>query len=72
MKVIFMIKENRKKKRYSQEQLAEILGISTRQLQRIEKNENETRINTLKHIIDILDIPDDEIIKYIRNDKQVG
>lgn len=72
MKVIFMIKENRKKKRYSQEQLAEILGISTRQLQRIEKNENETRINTLKNIINILEIPDDEILKYIKDDQQVG
>lgn len=72
MKVIFMIKENRKKKRYSQEQLAEILGISTRQLQRIEKNEDETRINTLKNIINILEIPDDEIIKYIKNNQQVG
>lgn len=60
-----MIKENRKRKNYSQEQLAEILGISTRQLQRIEKNEEETRIQTLKKIIKILEIPDNEIIDYI-------
>ncbi|MCI8621466.1 MAG: helix-turn-helix transcriptional regulator [Clostridia bacterium] len=60
-----MIKENRKKKNYSQEQLAELLGISTRQLQRIEKNEEETRIQTLKKIIKILEIPDTEIIDYI-------
>ena len=61
-----MIKENRKKKNYSQEQLAELLGISTRQLQRIEKNEEETRIQTLKKMIKILEIPDTEIIDYIR------
>ncbi len=60
-----MIKENRQKNNYSQEELAEILGISTRQLQRIEKNENETRITTLKKIIEILHIPDEEIIEYI-------
>ena len=60
-----MIKENRKKKNFSQEQLAEILGISTRQLQRIEKNEEETSIKTLKKIVRILEIPDDEIINYM-------
>ncbi len=61
-----MVKENRQKKKYSQEQLAEVLGISTRQLQRIEKNEDETRIKTLKKIIRVLDIPNDEIIEYMR------
>lgn len=60
-----MIKENRKKKNFSQEQLAEILGISTRQLQRIEKNEEETSIKTLKKLVKILEIPDDEIINYM-------
>lgn len=61
-----MIKENRKKKNLSQESLSEMLGISTRQLQRIEKNENETRIITLKKIINILEIPDNEILEYIK------
>lgn len=60
-----MIKENRRKMGYSQEQLAEILGISTRQLQRIEKSEDETRIKTLKNIIKVLKIPNDEILEYI-------
>ncbi len=62
-----MIKENRIKKNFTQEQLAEALGISTRQLQRIEKNENDTKIRTLKKIIKILEIPNDEIIEYIHN-----
>lgn len=60
-----MIKENRKKKNFSQEQLAEMLGISTRQLQRIEKNEEETSIKTLKKLVKILEIPNDEIINYM-------
>ena len=60
-----MIKENRIKNNYTQEQLSEILGMSTRQLQRIEKHESETRIKTLKKIIDVLKIPDKEIIEYI-------
>ena len=45
-----MIKENRIKKGYTQEQLAELIDISWRQLQRIEKNENNTKISTLKKI----------------------
>lgn len=60
-----MIKENRIRKNFTQEQLAEALGISTRQLQRIEKSENDTKIKTLKKIISVLEIPNDEIIKYM-------
>lgn len=45
-----MIKEYRLKKGYTQEQLAEILNMATRQLQRIEKNEEKTTIQTLKKI----------------------
>ena len=62
-----MIKENRLKKKLTQEQLAELVDISWRQLQRIEKNESETRVQTLKKIIKALDIPTDEIIEYIKN-----
>ena len=65
-----MIKENRIKNNYTQERLSEILGISTRQLQRIEKNEAETRIKTLKKIIDVLKIPDDEIIEYFHREQR--
>ncbi len=61
-----MIKENRIKKGYTQEQLAELIDISWRQLQRIEKNENNTKISTLKKIIQILNIPDDDILKFFK------
>ncbi|HIQ91497.1 MAG TPA: helix-turn-helix transcriptional regulator [Candidatus Coprosoma intestinipullorum] len=61
-----MIKENRIKKGYTQEQLAELIDISWRQLQRIEKNENNTKISTLKKIIRILNIPDEDILKFFK------
>ena len=62
-----MIKEFRLKKNYTQEQLAEIINISPRQLQRIEKDENKTKIETIWKIIKVLDIPDKEILNYIKN-----
>lgn len=61
-----MIKEYRIKKNLTQEDLAEKLNISPRQLQRIEKDETKTKISTLKKIIKILNIPDNEIIKYLK------
>ena len=65
-----MIKENRIKKNITQEELAERVDISWRQLQRIEKDEKKTRVETLKKIILALDIPDDEILHYIKRKKQ--
>lgn len=62
-----MIKEYRIKRGLTQEELAEILNISWRQLQRIEKNEEQTKITTLKKIIKILKIQDKEIIDFFRN-----
>lgn len=53
---------------YTQVELAYILGISTRQLQRIEKDFSRTKISTLRSIIRILDIPDNEIIKVIKGE----
>lgn len=64
-----MIKEYRKKMNYTQEQLAEIVDISTRQLQRIELNEDKTKIVTIKKLINVLQIPDSEILNYIKQQK---
>ena len=61
-----MIKQYRKKHSLSQEELAEEIGISSRHLQRLERNEEHTRISTFKKIVKALEIPDDEIIKFIR------
>lgn len=62
-----MIKENRIKKRYTQEQLAEIMDITPRQIQRIENDEDKTKLTTMKKLIKILQIPDDEILKFMKH-----
>lgn len=60
-----MIREYRLKKNLTQEQLAEKLDISSRHLQRLEYEEDRTTVKTLKKIINVLDIPNDEFLKYI-------
>lgn len=61
-----MIKEYRKLRKFTQERLAKYLEITPRQLQRIEQDEEKTKIKTLKRIIKILQIPDKEIIEFMR------
>lgn len=61
-----MIKKYRLQNNLTQEELAEEIGISWRHLQRLEQNEENTRIYTFKKIIKALDIPDDEILKFIK------
>lgn len=61
-----MIKEYRKKLGFTQEKLAELLDISPRQLQRIESGQTETSLKTLKKLIKILDISDEDIVNYIK------
>lgn len=62
----YMIKEYREKRKYTQEELAEIINISPRQLQRIEKDEYSTRLKTFISIIKTLDIPDNEIADFMK------
>ena len=62
-----MIKQYRLASNLSQEELAEQIGISLRQLQRLEYHEENTRISTFKKIVNKLNITDEEIIKFIRN-----
>lgn len=61
-----MIKEYRLMKKLSQEELAEEIGISNRHLQRLEHNEENTRLSTFKKIVKALDISDNEIIDFIK------
>ena len=61
-----MFKEYRKKLGLTQEEFAEMVDLSTRQLQRIEKNEISTSIETLLKIKSALKIPDDEFIKLLK------
>lgn len=62
-----MFREYRLENNLSQEQLAELIDISARHLQRIEHNEEKTRVSTFKKLVKSLNIPDEEIIKFIKN-----
>lgn len=62
-----MIRHYRLQNKLTQEELAEEIGISWRQLQRLEHNEEKTRISTFKKIVRVLKIPDEEILRFIKN-----
>lgn len=62
-----MIKEKRKDKKYTQEQMAQILGVSLRQYVRIDKEEDLPRRDVLQKLIAELNLTYNEISKYIRN-----
>ena len=62
-----MIRQYRLQNKLTQEELAEEIGISWRQLQRLEDNEEKTRISTFKKIVKVLKIPDDEVLRFIKN-----
>ena len=61
-----MIKEKRKAKNYTQEQMAKKLNISLRQYVRIDKEEDLPRRDFLKNLIDELGLTNEEIGEYIR------
>lgn len=62
-----IIKNYRNKRGYTQEELAEMIDISSRQLQRIENGVSITKITTLKKVINVLKIDDKDIIKMIKD-----
>ena len=61
-----MIKEKRLAKKYTQEKMATILGISLRQYVRIDNEEDLPRRDVLKALIKELELTDEELGKYIR------
>ena len=61
-----MIKEKRKSKKYTQEQMSKLLGISLRQYVRIDNEEDLPRRDILKNLITELELTNEEIGKYIR------
>lgn len=61
-----MIKEKRLNKKYTQERMADILGISLRQYVRIDNEEDLPRRDVLKALIKELELTDEELGKYIR------
>ena len=66
-----MIKEYRVKNGFSQEELAEKIDISWRHLQRLEHNESNTTVKTLKKLIKVLNISDEDIIRYLKTDVDI-
>ena len=61
-----MIKEKRKSKHYTQEEMSKLLGISLRQYVRIDNEEDLPRRDVLRNLIIELDLTNEEIGKYIR------
>lgn len=51
-----MIKEKRKQKKYTQEKMSQLLGISLRQYVRIDNEEDLPRRDVLKNLITELDL----------------
>ena len=61
-----MIKEKRKLKNYTQEQMSERLGVSLRQYVRIDNEEDLPRRDVLNNLIIELELTNEEIGEYIR------
>lgn len=61
-----MIKEKRKSKKYTQEEMSKLLGISLRQYVRIDNEEDLPRRDVLRNLIIQLDLTNEEIGAYIR------
>lgn len=61
-----MIKEKRKAKKYTQEKMAQLLGISLRQYVRIDNEEDLPRRDVLSNLIVELELTNEEIGEYIR------
>lgn len=60
----------RKKKGYSQEQLAELSGLNLRTIQRIEKGETAPRGDSLQRLSKALETSPDELIDWVKKDDQ--
>ncbi len=63
-KLAMRVKELRKRKGFSQEDLTENSGLSLRTIQRIENGETEPRGDTLKRLANVLHVTPDELIDW--------
>lgn len=53
---------------FTQENLAELMQMSWRQIQRIENGSSIPTLETFKKLVKILNISDKDILKYIKKD----
>ena len=63
-----MFKKYREENNYTQEELAEIIEISFRQLQRIENKESNPSVKTFRKLIKVLKITDKDIANIVKNE----
>ncbi len=61
-------KTYRETMKLTQEELAELLEISPRQLQRIENKESNPSIKTFRKLIKVLKITDADILKIVKEE----
>ena len=60
-----MFKEYRKKRDYTQEQLAELVGVSWRTIQRIETEQSIPTLETFAKLVMVLKINNNDILIYL-------
>ena len=63
-----MFKEYREKHKYTQEQLAELIEVSARTIQRIENKEVNPNIKNFRKLINVLKITDEDIAYIVKNE----
>lgn len=63
-----MFKKYRELKGYTQEELAEIIEVNPRTIQRIENKETNPKIKTFRKLIKILQISDEDISYIIKHE----
>ncbi len=61
-----MFKKYRELRKYTQEQLAELVNKDVRTIQRIENEEVIPKLETFKILVKILKISDNDILEYIK------
>ncbi|MCI8396287.1 MAG: helix-turn-helix transcriptional regulator [Clostridia bacterium] len=62
-----MLKEERIKKKYTQEELSELTKVDPRTILRIEKDFTVPKVDTYAKIVIALGLNDEEIGKHVRN-----
>lgn len=61
-----MFREYRIQRKYTQEQLADLTGLDTRTIQRIENGERNPSVESLAKLAKALNISDKDLLKYVK------